>query len=66
MTEGLLSGDTEEVSKKMEKRNNLLEKITGASWGWKKEKLRKVCPATPRSIAEYASPTWTPWLSKTE
>ena len=32
----------EDVSRRMTSRNNLLSRLTGTSWGWRKEEVRKV------------------------
>jgi ribonuclease HI len=53
------------VSKKMVERSRLLYAVGGASWGWARRDMRQIYTATQRSIAEYASPAWTPWLSPT-
>lgn len=56
---------TEKVTPKMKQRQNLLKAIGGASWGWDRSSMRGVYVATQRSVAEYASPAWAPWLSAT-
>ena len=53
------------VVKKMEQRSGLLARLKGVDWGWARESMRTIYSATQRSLAEYAAPTWAPWISKT-
>jgi hypothetical protein len=53
------------VAGRMGERTSILKAIGGATWGWSKKSLREVYVATQRSLAEYASPAWAPWMSKT-
>ena len=54
-----------EVTERMRTRNELLARVAGASWGWRKEDARKVYSATQRSVGDYASAAWALWISKT-
>jgi hypothetical protein len=56
---------SEIVAKKMTSRTGLLKAVGGSDWGWDKQQLRQIYTATQRSTAEYASPAWAPWVSKT-
>ena len=47
----------------MHARMNLLNPTGGADWGWSRGSLREINMATQRSLAEYASPAWAPWVS---
>ena len=49
---------------KMNKRCNALRALSGTDWGWHRRSLRAVYVALQRSVAEYASPAWTPWTAK--
>ena len=48
----------------MTKRTNILRALGGTTWGWRPVDLRKIYIATQRSLAEYGSQAWAPWLSK--
>ena len=47
----------------MLRRTNLLRIVGGTTWGWQKQDLRTFYIATQRSVAEYASAAWSPWLT---
>ena len=49
--------------RRMNQRTGLLSSLDGATWGWPKESMRTVYGAVQRSLVDYASPAWTPWLS---
>ena len=53
----------QDTTTRMHSRMNLLNATGGADWGWSRGSLRQVYTATQRSIAEYASPAWAPWVS---
>ena len=55
----------DQTCKKMISRTNLLRAIGGAAWGWSRGDMRQVYTATQGSLARYASPAWSPWISKT-
>ncbi len=46
-------------------RLNLIRRLGGTQWGWRKPQLRMVYLALIRSVAEYAAPAWFPWTAKT-
>ena len=54
----------EEGTQKMRERMCLLHKVGGADWGWSRESMRTVYAATQRSVAEYGSAAWAPWMSQ--
>jgi len=43
---------------KLKKRNNLLTKLAGSSWGANAETLRTSAMALCYSVAEYCAPVW--------
>ena len=43
----------------------LLNAVGGADWGWSRDSMRLIFTATQRSIAEYGSTAWAPWISQT-
>ncbi len=49
----------------MLRRLNLIRRVGGTHWGWRKSQLRMVYLALIRSVAEYTAPAWFPWTSKT-
>ena len=56
---------TEEVTSRMRSRMCLLNAVGGADWGWNRDSMRLIFTATQRSIAEYGSTAWAPWISQT-
>ena len=50
---------------KLQKRNNVLKKLAGTSWGCSKETLSVTYKAIGWSVLNYAAPSWTPTLSYT-
>ena len=46
------------ISAKIKTRNNLLQKLTGTTWGAKAETLRTSAMALCYSVAEYCAPVW--------
>ena len=59
------SQHTEEITQKMSSRMCLLHKVGGADWGWSRESMKTVYTATQRSVADYGSVAWSPWISNT-
>ena len=57
------SKHVQDTTSRMHSRMNLLNATGGADWCWSRSSLRQVYTATQRSIAEYASPAWAPWVS---
>ena len=55
----------DKVIAKMSGRFNVLRALSSTSWGWNVSLLRDTYIALIRSIAEYASPSWAPWISAT-
>ena len=55
----------EETAGKVIKSNNALKALAGTSWGQDKETLTMTYKAIGRSVLNYASPTWSPFLSNT-
>ena len=55
----------EEVTSKMRSRMCLLNAVGGADWGWSRDSMKMIYTATQRSIAEYGSSAWAPWISRT-
>ena len=55
----------QETTAKMGARMNLLSAVGGADWGWSRESMAQIYTATQRSLAEYACPSWAPWISAT-
>ena len=51
---------------KVSKRCRILSSLATKEWGWKKKSLRPVFLATQRSVLDYASPAWQPYLSNTQ
>ncbi len=47
------------------RRLNLIRRLGGTKWGWRRTQLRPVYLALIRSVAEYAAPAWFPWTAKT-
>ena len=47
-------------------RCSILSSLAGKQWGWRKDSLRKVYLTTQRSVLDYATPAWRPWLSETQ
>ncbi len=56
---------TREERQQMLRRLNLIRRLGGIQWGWRKSQLRMVNLALIRSVADYASPAWIPWTAKT-
>ena len=56
---------TANVCKKVARRNNALRALSGLDWGQDKETQRITYRAVGRSCMDYASPAWTPIISKT-
>ena len=48
----------------MTKRTNIRHALGGTTWRWRPADLRTIYIATQRSLAEYGSQVWAPWLSK--
>ena len=48
----------------MTKRTNILCALGGTTWRWPPVDLKTIYIATQRSLAEYGSQAWAPWLSK--
>jgi hypothetical protein len=42
----------------------LLACLASKSWGWKKHSLRRIFTASQRTIMDYASAAWQPFLSE--
>ena len=51
-------------SQAMTKRTNILRALGGTTWGWRPAELRTIYITIQRSLAEYGSQAWAPWLSK--
>ena len=49
---------------KVKNRARCLLQLAGTDWGYEKQILRTTYLATGRSVIEYGSPAWHPWLSK--
>ena len=56
---------TANVCKKVARRNNALRALSGLDWGQDKETQLITYRAIGRSCMDYASPAWTPIISKT-
>ena len=54
------------TSEKVSQRNNILKKLTGATWGCCKEVLLQTYKAIGRSVLNYGAPIWSPLLSNTQ
>ena len=54
----------DKVCKKICSRNNVMRAVAGATWGWGRQSLRSIYIALQRSVAEYASEAWAPWVAK--
>ena len=52
------------IKERVQSRNNVLKCLAGSTWGKEKEILLDTYKATGRSILNYASPIWTPYLSQ--
>ena len=48
------------VAERVSGRNNILEALTGTSWGQRTETLLMTYKAVGRSIINYAAPVWSP------
>lgn len=55
----------EETRKKLDKKNNILKALAGSTWGKEKEVLLSTYKTIGRSILNYCTPIWTPYLCKT-
>ena len=51
--------------KNLNKRNNVLKKLDGTTWGYPNETSTNTYKAIGSSVLNYASPIWTPTLSYT-
>ena len=58
------SEHAKKVCQAMTKRTNILRALGGTTWGWRPAELRTIYIAIQRSLAEYGSQAWAPWLSK--
>ena len=54
---------TEIVREKAMKKMRMLRALAHSDWGWRKQDLRRVFLAYIRSIIDYSSSSWQPWLS---
>jgi ribonuclease HI/endonuclease/exonuclease/phosphatase (EEP) superfamily protein YafD len=48
---------------RVENRNRVLRSLGGTDWGWGRQWLRSVFLALQRSVLEYATAAWYPWMS---
>ena len=55
----------QQLSQVMKQCSNLLQHLTGTSWGWRLLEMRTIYIATLQSLTEYATLAWVPWASKT-
>ena len=53
------------IKERVQNRNNVLKCLAGSTWGKDKEILLDTYKATGRSILNYATPIWTPYLCET-
>ena len=51
---------------KVSQRCRILASLASKEWGWRKQSLRTVFLATQRSVIDYASPAWQPYISATQ
>ena len=58
------SEHAKKVCQPMTKKTNILCAVGGTTWGWRPVDLKTIHIATQRSLAEYGSQAWAPWLSK--
>ena len=59
------SGHVQKVVSKGRKRNRVLKCMGGKSWGNTRESQRTIFVQYIRPSMEYGSPSWSPWISKT-
>jgi hypothetical protein len=57
---------TRRVIEKVRRRNRMLSAVAGTDWGYEKDLLRTTYVAMCRSVIEYGSPAWMPWISATK
>ena len=58
------SEHAKKVCQTMTKKTNILRALGGTTWGWRPAEVRTIYIAIQRSLAEYGSQAWAPWLSK--
>ena len=54
-----------DIKKKLSSRNNVLKALTGTTWGKDKEVLTTTYKAIGRSVLNYGTQVWSPFLSET-
>ena len=54
------------VTTKATGRMRMLSALAHSDWGWRKQDLRRIYLAHVRSILNFASSSWQPWLSNTQ
>ena len=55
----------ENVAKTAVGKTKILAAVSNTEWGWRKDHLTQLFYAHVRSVVDYSSPGWQPWLSPT-
>ena len=58
------SEHAKKVYQAMTKKTNIFPALGGTTWRWRPAELRTIYIAIQRSLAEYGSQAWAPWLPK--